>query len=68
MLWRALFTQDGARVITISENHQGVAWGVSPTSGTAWRWRDRREAASSREEWTLSLPDRPYDPACADGS
>ena len=67
VLWRALFTPDGARVITISENHQGVAWGVTPDEwnrlacGIAGR-------QLSREEWTLFLPDRPYDPACADGS
>jgi hypothetical protein len=67
VLWRALFTPDGARVITISEIHQGVAWGVSPDQwnrlacGIAGR-------QLSQEEWTVFLPDLPYDPACAGGS
>jgi WD40 repeat protein len=67
VLWRALFTPDGVRVITVSEIHEGVAWGVSPDQwnrlacGIAGR-------QLSREEWTLFLPDLDYDPACAVGS
>jgi WD40 repeat protein/DNA-binding SARP family transcriptional activator len=59
----AAFTPDGARLFILSETGEGWVWNVDPSS---WESRACQIAGRSmtQAEWSLYLPDRPYQATC----
>jgi hypothetical protein len=63
---KADFSPDGKQLLTTVIFGPRIVWDVDPES-----WAARACAIAGRtlteEEWHQFLPDRPYEPACAEG-
>jgi DNA-binding SARP family transcriptional activator/WD40 repeat protein len=60
----AAFSPDGGRLFVVSDSGQAWAWNVDPA---LWASRACQIAGRSltEAEWSVNLPDRPYEPICS---